>query len=733
MISVKMSNVKYHFVEILIFLLIHFSLSAAFAASVNGRISGVVHSAVNGDPLPGTNILIEGTLMGAASDMGGQFSIPNVPPGVYNLDILNIGYQPLKLSVTVAADSNSLLTIDMEPKSIRSPEIVVTGARRTTRKIDSPVTIATISAEDIAFRNPTTVEDILPCESGVQLLDGQLSMRGSSGYARGAGSRVVVLVDGFPAMSFDNGTIYWDAVPAQNIERIEILKGPGSALYGSSAMGGVVNIITKPISSEQESRVSYGGGIYSKPGDAAQAWSDKSMLVEEWRVGHSRFLGPLGVSLSVGRSNSNGYHENGWYERTLLNSRFIYSLSQSRSLQSRIFLVLDEHGSFTEWKSPFQPFHTPVNTRNDKVNTYKLQWSTLYSRIVSPAQSRLVRLNIFNTRFDNDLYNNRTHSHARTVNPEFQINLRPGQRHYISSGFDLKFHTVDADIWGDHSGFEGAVYFQDELTIAGFLNVTLGGRGDLSRIDDGDFRYQINPKFGATIDISKHLVLRASLGRGYRAPSMAEMFIDSRQYIFEVKPNPGLRPETSIASEVGLYWQGKTMTLDMALFNSHYADLIEPILDPDDQKIQFRNVTEARIRGFEITADWNWRFIPATGKISYTYIDPQDLSADDVLAYRHRHSLVVSQQAMLSKNVTAGVDYRYLSRMERVQLYDENPVTGADQRVPIPLVGVFCRYSMDSALQIHFSIENLFKYRYVIIERNMGAPRLVKLRVDYHF
>ena len=708
-------------------------LSGMPLAAGNGQIAGTVYSKTKAAPLPGTNILVKGTLLGAAADLGGEFYIPQVPPGEYTLQVLNIGYQSVELTVSVAADSLTQLVIELQPKAIRSPEIVVTGARRAMRKIDSPVTIATLSAEELSYRNAATVQDILPYESGVQLIGGQISMRGSSGYARGAGSRVIVLVDGFPAMSFDNGTIYWDAVPVQDIERIEILKGPGSALYGSNAMGGVVNIITRTIAPGVRTAVSLGGGFYSKPAEESQIWTKRPLLIEEWRVRHSRHFGALGVALALGRNQSAGYHANGWYRRWICSGELDYILQQNRLIRSRLYLILDDHGSFTEWKSPYQPFHTPLNTEDDHIVTHKLQWSTQYSYVVNPAQSRLLRLNIFETRFDNRLHNNRGYAHSRTLNPEFQINLRPDQNHYISSGVDLKFHQVAADLWGDHRGLEAAVYFQDEMPLASFLSFSFGARWDLNRVDRAQYRQQVNPKLGLTLDLSKTLVLRASHGWAYRAPAMAEMFIQTQQYIFQVKPNPELRPETNRASEIGLFRQGRWVNLDLALFSSAYHDLIEPRLDHADQKIQFRNLTEARIRGFEITADWAGQRTPLTGRVSYTYIDPRDLSADDVLAYRHRHTLVVSEQLLISRHVTLGLDYRYLSRMERVQLYPENHVTGADQRVPVHLVSGFCQYALDQTLRINLSVENLWQYYYVVVERNMGPLRLIKLRIDYVF
>ncbi|MBU4446203.1 TonB-dependent receptor [bacterium] len=698
-----------------------------------GRIAGRISSAVNNEPLPGTNVIIRGSLLGAATDLGGEYYIDGVPAGAVTLEALNIGFQPKRKTILVSPGETVQVDFQLQPKVHKSPEIVVTGARRTSRKMDSPVTIATISEDQIRLRNPVTIADVLPYESGVQIIDGQLNIRGSSGYARGAGSRVQILVDGFPAIAFDNGAIYWDAIPAQDVERIEILKGPGSALYGSSAMGGVVNIITRQITSNRKSDVTLGGGIYAKPGDERQAWTDRSMLQEDWRVQHEQRFGRLGFTLGIGQSNSSGYRQNGWYRRTLLNARLEYALPDNRSLMSRILYIDDIHGSFTQWRSPIQPFHTPPNTVDDQVLTNKLQWSTLYNRIVSARHSRQLRLNVFRTSFDNDMASNTGAAMSQTLSGEVQLDYRPGESHYLTAGLDASINQVQADIWGDHRGTDLALFLQDEMNVSALIGLTSGLRWDIHRIDDASIQSKVNPKFGLILKLHEQLTLRGSLGWAFRAPVAAEMFIETQQYLFRVKPNPDLQSETSIASEVGIYWQTYFLTLDAALFSSHYEQLIEPVLDPDDQRIQFRNITEAVIQGAEITVDWKWPLIPASSRVSYTYIDPRDLTADDLLAYRHPHSLMISEQLIFSDRLSLGIDYRYLSKMERVQLFPENSRTGADQRVPIHLVGGFCNISLQKSLTLNLSVENLFQYRYVMVERNMGPVRLVKLRMNYVF
>jgi len=698
-----------------------------------GRIAGRISSAINNEPLPGTNVIIRGSLLGAATDLGGEYYIDGVTAGAVTLEALNIGFQAKRKTIIVSHGETVLVNFQLHPKVHKSPEIVVTGAKRASRKMDSPVTITTISEDQIRLRNPVTIADVLPYESGVQIIDGQLNIRGSSGYARGAGSRVQILVDGFPAIAFDNGAIYWDAIPAQNIERIEILKGPGSALYGSSAMGGVVNIITRPISSVRRSNVTLGGGIYAKPGDKRQIWTDRTMLQEDWQVQHEQLFGRLGFALGIGQSNSSGYRQNGWYRRTLLNARLEYALPDNRSLMSRILYIDDSHGSFTQWRSPIQSFHTPLNTEDDQVLTNKLQWSTLYNRIVSARYSRLLRLNVFRTSFDNDMASNTSAATSQTFNGEVQLDYRPGESHYLTAGLDASINQVRSDIWGDHRGTDLALFLQNEMNVSALIGLTGGLRWDMHRIDDASIQSKVNPKFGLILKLREHLTLRGSLGWAFRAPVAAEMFIETQQYLFQVKSNPDLQSETSIAGEVGLYWQTYFLTLDAALFHSHYEQLIEPILDPDDQKIQFRNITEAVIQGAEITVDWKWPLIPASSRVSYTYIDPRDLTADDVLAYRHRHSLVISEQLIFSDWLSLGIDYRYLSKMARVQLFPENSKTGADQRVPIHLVGGFCNINLQKSLNLSLSVENLFQYSYVMVERNMGPVRLAKLRMNYVF
>lgn len=711
-----------------------FGLLVSHSWAQKAQIQGTVLDSLTQKALVGANIILKGTLIGTASDAEGNYLLKNIQPGDYTVEVLMIGYRRQQSQVHLKPGEPLRLDFKLSPQVLKSPEIMVTGAKRAVRKADSPVSITALTPLQVAARNPETIEEILAYDAAVQIIDGQINIRGSSGYTRGAGSRVAMLVDGAPAISCDNGGIYWEAIPVTEIERVEVLKGPGSALYGSSAIGGVVNLITRPIPEGRATTIAIGGGFYSQP--TYRSWRispEEPLLSRDLRLAQRRRWGKLAAQLGVRYAKDDGYHQNDWSERWFLDGKVTYDWSTDRTLVSRLYFVDDVHGSFTQWRDAAHPFHTPLNTLHDRILSQKLQWSTQYRQVFSPRQALTLRGGYFYTTMQNDLYNNQTHSHARTGNLECQLDLQPTRRHFVTLGTDLRWHGVDANIWGEHDGFDVAVYFQDEMTLIPRLQLTAGVRWDAHRIDERAIESQLNPKLGLVYRASPLLSLRASLGRAYRAPAIAEMFIDSRQYVFEVKPNPQLQSETSLSYEVGAYYQSQRLTLDGALFRTDFKHLIDPVLDPSDQKIHFQNITDARIVGGEINFECDHPGLPLRHKIGYTYIHPQDLTAGKQLPYRHNHSLVISEQLTLTPRLLIGADYRYLSKINRVQLFPENPVTGADKIVPIKLVSAFVRYNIRPNLIANLSVANLLQYYYVVIERNMGPTRTVRLSLEYTF
>ena len=111
---------------------------------------------------------------------------------------------------------------------------------------------------------------------GVNMTDGQANIRGGSGWSYGTGTRVLVLVDDMPMIDGGLGQAQWNAIPTENISQIEVIKGASSALYGSSALNGVINIRTKYPSIDPETKIKIHYGFYDNPSNINYAWWDEN-------------------------------------------------------------------------------------------------------------------------------------------------------------------------------------------------------------------------------------------------------------------------------------------------------------------------------------------------------------------------------------------------------------------------------------------------------------------------
>ncbi|MCF7803927.1 MAG: TonB-dependent receptor [Candidatus Marinimicrobia bacterium] len=698
-----------------------------------GAITGVVLNSETQQPLPGANIVVVGTVMGTAADENGEFRLDGLSPGEYAVQFTNIGYKARTDTVDVTGGESRFLRIELTPTALQSPQLVVTGSKRSVRVTESPVSIGTLSEDDLQLRMPTTLNEVLSLQPGVQMVGGDVNIRGSSGYTRGAGSRVLVLVDGVPLLASDNGGIYWDAVPTQNIERVEILKGPGSALYGSNALGGVINIITAPISRRSRTSVHLQGGHFSKPSYSNWQWRDRPLFTGKWSVQTERRSGKLGYRIGLGQQSSPGYLQNSWYRRWSVNGKFQYRPNSHQSWESRLFLMNDIHGVFTQWKSAHEPFSAPEESLGDYIINDKFQWALTWSNIVSQKLSHTWKTIYYRTAFQNYQHDNDDYSTSNRVTTNWQTDFHWKENHIATTGMEASFQRTEANIWESHTGYEVAGYLQDEWRMSVRRRMTFGIRADYSQIDDYEGYFQVNPKIGVNHQLTDVWMLRASLGRAFRVPSIAERFIRTRQNIFEVEPNPNLQPETSVTGEIGTHYEVSGFTADIAVFSSRYRDFIDPIQNPETGKISFQNITDAQISGAESTVEFRVPWIPVDQSVSYTFLHPRDVTMDTVLAYRHRHNVVTETRILWSSKLMTSIEYQYRSKVERVQLFPYNPKTGADKRVPIHLWSLNAAYRPTKALTLRLSVSNLFQYYYVMFERNMGAPRHVQIGIDYNF
>src|SRR5256712_3921363 len=250
--------------------------------------SAVVYGSIpdsGGQPLRATVTDI-GSGLRSFADNQGRYRL-SVAPGQTGARIGPIGYASVLDTLTLGAADSVERNYFLRPTAVElQPYIVVTAAKRS-QLLDQAVTsVAVLEQPDIARRAITTVDEAVDKAPGVQFLNGQVNIRGSTGYVQGLGSRVLLLVDGVPANQGDRGGINWDLVPLDRVERVEVVKGAGSSLYGSAALGGVLNLISREVPLGLPARVRAPGSLFSNP--PHDIWRFRDYTRARERVGVAR-------------------------------------------------------------------------------------------------------------------------------------------------------------------------------------------------------------------------------------------------------------------------------------------------------------------------------------------------------------------------------------------------------------------------------------------------------------
>ncbi|MBC7187742.1 MAG: TonB-dependent receptor plug domain-containing protein, partial [Calditrichaeota bacterium] len=238
-----------------------------------GSVRGSVVEAGSGRPIEGANIIVTGTILGAATDAKGRFIIPKIAPGWYTVVISCMGYKEVTLEVRVLPGMPTEVNVSLEQTVIELGGLVVTASRYQQALRDVPASMAVLQADDIARRSPMGVDEALKYVPGVTTMGNNINIRGASGYSSGIGTRVLVLLDGVPFIRGDDSDVDWDAVVPTQVQQVEVMKGAGSALYGSSALGGVVNVVLKEPEGGSRFFARTYTGFYDRPNRESWIWT----------------------------------------------------------------------------------------------------------------------------------------------------------------------------------------------------------------------------------------------------------------------------------------------------------------------------------------------------------------------------------------------------------------------------------------------------------------------------
>lgn len=731
-----------------IFFFIVIVLSPSFLlAQSYAVLHGKIISAEDSLPLVGANISVNNTTLGASTDANGTFIIKKIPEGTYSLIVSMLGFQQKIIeNVSVGSREMKTLTIALLPSPIQANPVVITATKHEQSLEEAPVSMSIVSAQMLEARNTISVDDALRYVPGVNLMQSQVNIRGSSGYSRGVGSRVQLLIDGLPMLTGDTGEIIFEAIPVFQIDRIEVVKGAGSALYGSSALGGVINIITKEIPEQPITRWKMYTGVYDSPSYDQWKWSSKTRAFNGEFFSHAQRLGDLSFVLSGSRVFDDGYRENDWFRRYDGYAKVKYDFSPFQSFTASTNLFYQYHGDFIWWKSLNDALQPDPSQENFSITSYRTNTNFLFKNFVNDEWYYEVKGIWVTGNWHEDSLSVReaNASKSNVVNGEIQVSYTPSTQTIWTFGIAGNFDNVVSDLFGTHNGFGGAAYVQDEIKISDALTTTLGARFDVQQIEGLNSNQQINPKLGVTYELDSQTHLRASIGRGFRAPSIGELYVATNvsSSSISIVPSTDLRPEHSWTYEIGgTRALLPDLSADVSFFQSDFSDLIEAGVEIDSTRnapvARFRNVTQARIQGIETNFHSELLNHSLSLDVNYTYNWPYDVQQKTILHFRPRHIASVNASYKYGALIF-GSDFRFISRVDAI---DENlvrlaPISDGDTRVPIYVNDVRVIANLVSfglPLKASFNVNNLFRYNYVEIIGNIAPLRNFVLTLEGAF
>ena len=658
----------------------------------------------------------------SSSDFDGNFSV-GTSEGAHEMVFKFIGYKEEKINFTLSAGESKQIEIEMSEAAELIETVVVSAGKFEQRIEETTVSIEVIKPNLISNKNTTNIQTAIDQVPGVNITDGQANIRGGSGWSYGAGTRVQVLVDDMPLISGDAGQAQWNLISTENINQVEVIKGATSALYGSSALNGVINIRTAYPTDKPETKINFHNGIYANAERKSLNWwgSDKRKVYGMDFL-HKQKIGNLDLVLGGFLLEDQGYRykEVTSRQRVNFNTRYRNPKVEGLSYGLNANFLFNETASALIWES-YESAYIPLDSSVTKTSgdVYNIDPFITYVNPKSGDKHRLKTrymrvINDNETKDDPDGQDNQSTTYYAEY--QYQKNLESLGINW-TSGLMNEYVDAVAELFnGTNYRLNNAVFTQLDKKLGKRINISLGARYEQFMLKTSEL-YEISgdsinsfkaakPVFRAGINyqLAEGTFLRSSWGQGYRFPSIAELFIETEVtsgiYVYQ---NPELKPESGWSSELAIKqgfkignWGGY---LDIAGFIMEYENMMEFSFGQWQQTtanslgIGFKsiNIGDTRISGIEFS-------LSAGGKVGkneltlfggYTYIDAvplnpeipygEDVNGNELnyyntssldssslfLKYRHKHVAKLDMEYKTG-NWSFGTSFRYNSFMLNV-------------------------------------------------------------------
>ena len=576
-----------------IFLLI-FSITCN---SQNNSLAGKISDGL--ENLSYVNIYIQNTKLGTSSNEDGYYQIKNIPSGTYKIVVSSLGYKTKTTEITFNKNENEKIIQNFSLVSDNSlDEIVVSGNLRPVSKSASSVPVDVYS-KSFFKKNPTpSIFESLQNVNGVRpQLNCNVCNTGDIHINGLEGPYTFVLIDGMPIVSGLSTVYGLTGIPQALIQRVEVVKGPASTLYGSEAVGGIINIITKKPSNSPMLFVD----------SFSSSWEEINTDIGFKYNASKKIQGLLGINYFNYQNIIDNNNDN-FTDLTLQNRISIFNKLNIERRNNKLFTIAfryvyeDRWGGETNWNKSFRGTDLVYGE-----SIYTSRWETFGTYELPTTENIRLQFSA-NGHHQDSFYGTDSYKADQLIAfGQLIYNKKIKKEHDLLFGIAYRYTTYDDNTFAT-SESDGetnkpsvihlpGVFLQDEISLTNQHKLLIGARYDYNSLHGTIFSPRVNYKWNSK---NNKNILRFSIGNGFR---VANIFTEdhaalsgAREVVFEgeLSPEKSWNANVNFVKKISI--NNTLISLDASGFYTHFNNRILPDYETDPNKIIYTN-----LKGFSVS------------------------------------------------------------------------------------------------------------------------------------
>jgi outer membrane receptor for ferrienterochelin and colicins len=567
--------------------------------SVSGKITS------KGEALPFVNVYLKNTKLGTFTNENGFFELKDIPNGNYTLVSSNIGFEKKSIKIMLSGNEKIVKNFSLDDTNSLE-EIVISGTLRPVSKSNSPVSVEVYSATFFK-KNPTpSIFESLQNVNGVRpQLNCNVCNTGDIHINGLEGPYTFVLIDGMPIVSGLSTVYGLTGIPQALIERVEVVKGPASSLYGSEAVGGIINIITKKTANAPTLATDV----------SSSSWGEVNTDIGMRYNASKKIEGMLGINYFnfQNRIDNNG---DNFTDVTLQNRISLFNKINIKRKSNKVLTIAgryvyeDRWGGEIDWGKKYRGSDVKYGE-----SIYTNRWET-FGTYELPTSENINFQFSANGHFQDSFYGTDAFDAEQLIGfGQFTYNKQIREKHDLLIGMAYRYTYYDDNTFAtlDENGIANkaaithlpGIFIQDEIALNTQNNLLLGARLDYNSIHGRIVSPRVNYKWNS---IDKTNIVRVSVGNGFR---VANVFTEDHAALTgarEVEFDGELQPETSWNINLNyvkkVILENSFITLDASTFYTYFNNRILPDYETNSNKIIYANLEGHSVsKGISLNTD----------------------------------------------------------------------------------------------------------------------------------